>query len=166
MGYKLYITVLSFGIFTLFSFKGFQYSGNKLAVVNFQQLQSYASKKTNDTLYVVNFWATWCEPCVKELPFFQQEYKKYAAHKVKMIYVSMNSVKELSKVQNFVDNLKLGPEVVLLTGNPNDWIDKVDSSWSGAIPATVMYKSGKKVYFREGEFTSESLEKVIQTKNK
>lgn len=140
-------------------------SGNKVTVVNFEQLQNSAEKKRNDTLYVVNFWATWCDPCVKELPAFQLEYKKYASRKVKFIFVSMNSVKELGKVQNFVDNQKLGGLALLLNGgNPNDWIDKVDSSWSGAIPATVMYKSGKKVYFREGEFTPESLDKVIQSK--
>jgi thiol-disulfide isomerase/thioredoxin len=141
------------------------FSGTKVTVVNFEQLQTYATHKTNDTLYVVNFWATWCDPCVKEMPYFQQEYKKYSGQKVKMIFVSMNSVRELGKVQNFVDNQKLGPVVLLLNGgNPNDWIDKVDSSWSGAIPATAIYKSGKKVYFREGDFTSESLDKIIQSK--
>lgn len=143
------------------------FTGNKVTVVNLQQLQTYAANKHNDTLYVVNFWATWCDPCVKELPAFQQEEKKYANKKVKMIFVSMNAARELGKVQAFTDNQKLGPVVLLLNaGNPNDWIDKIDSSWSGTIPATIMYKSGKKVYFREGEFTSESLEKVIQSKNK
>jgi thiol-disulfide isomerase/thioredoxin len=142
-------------------------TGNKVIVVNFEQLQSYTTHKTNDTLYVVNFWATWCDPCVKELPAFQQEQKKYANRKVKFLFVSMNSAKELGKVQNFIDNQKLGGTVFLLNGgNPNDWIDKIDSSWSGSIPATVMYKSAKKVYFREGEFTPEALDKVIQTKNK
>jgi thiol-disulfide isomerase/thioredoxin len=145
----------------------FLLTGNKVTVVNFEQLQTYAAHKTNDTLYVMNFWATWCDPCVKELPAFQQEYKKYANRKVRFIFVSMNSVKELGKVQNFIDNQKLAGTLLLLNGgNPNDWIDKVDSSWSGAIPATVMYKSGKKVYFREGDFTPETLDKVIQSKNK
>jgi thiol-disulfide isomerase/thioredoxin len=143
----------------------FLLTGNKVTVVNLQQFQSYASNKHNDTLYVVNFWATWCDPCVKELPAFQQEEKKYANKKVKMIFVSINSEKEAGKVQNFVDSHNLGPVVLLLNaGNPNDWIDKIDSSWSGTIPATAMYKSGKKVYFREGEFTSESLDNVIQSK--
>lgn len=145
----------------------FLFTGTKVTVVTFPQLQSYAAQKHNDTLYVVNFWATWCDPCVKELPAFQEESKKYSNKKVKMIFVSMNAQRELGRVQNFVDNQKLGPVVLLLNGgNPNDWIDKIDSSWSGTIPATVMYKSGKKVYFREGEFTSESLDKVIQSKNK
>ncbi len=141
--------------------------GNKVNIVNFEQLQTYAAHKTNDTLYVVNFWATWCDPCVKELPAFQEVYKKYSSKKVKMIYVSMNSAKELNKVEDFANTHKMEPLVLLLNGgNPNDWIDKVDSSWSGAIPATIMYKSGKKVYFREGDFTSASLDKIIQSKIK
>ncbi len=145
----------------------FLLAGNKVSIVNFEQLQTSAANKHNDTLYVVNFWATWCDPCVKELPAFQQERKKYAGHKVKFIFVSMNAARELGKVQNFVDNRKLEGTVLLLNGgNPNDWIDKVDSSWDGTIPATVIYKSGKKAYFRQGEFTPEALDKVIQTKNK
>lgn len=141
------------------------FTGTKVTVVNLQQLQSYAANNHTDTLYVVNFWATWCDPCVKELPAFLEESKKYSGQKVKMIFVSMNAARELGKVQNFVDSHNLGPLVLLLNaGNPNDWIDKIDSSWSGTIPATAMYKSGKKVYFREGEFTSESLDKIIQSK--
>lgn len=141
------------------------FTGTKVTVVNLQQLQSYAANKHTDTLYVVNFWATWCDPCVKELPAFLEESKKYSGQKVQMIFVSMNAARELGKVQNFVDSHNLGPLVLLLNaGNPNDWIDKIDSSWSGTIPATAMYKSGKKVYFREGEFTSESLDKIIQSK--
>lgn len=140
---------------------------SKVTVVNFDQLQTYAAHKTDDSLYVVNFWATWCEPCVKELPAFQQIQAKDAGQKVKFIYVSLNSPRELVKVQSFVDDHKLNGTVLLLnSSNPNEWINRVDDSWSGTIPATVIYKLGKKVYFREGEFTPESLEKVIQSKNK
>lgn len=139
----------------------------KVTVVDFAQLQSQAALKNNDTLYVVNFWATWCDPCVKELPNFQQAYQKYKEKRVKMIFVSLNSVRELDKVQQFATDKNLLPEVLLLNGgNPNNWIDKVDSSWSGAIPATVLYKHGKKVYFHEGELTSDQLNKTIENKNK
>jgi thiol-disulfide isomerase/thioredoxin len=136
-----------------------------VSVVTFGQLQAQAATKQNDTLYVVNFWATWCDPCVKELPYFQAESKKYGHSKVKMIFVSLNSQKEFAKVQQFVIDKSLGPEVLLLNGgNPNDWIDKIDSSWSGAIPATVMYKHAKKLYFHEGELTQPELDKTIETK--
>jgi thiol-disulfide isomerase/thioredoxin len=144
--------------FTLFN--------SKVSVVTFEQLQA-ATAKQNDTLYVVNFWATWCDPCVKELPYFQSTYKKFSSNKVKMVFVSLNSVREADKVQQFATDKSLQPEVLLLNGgNPNNWIDKIDSSWSGAIPATVMYKHGKKVYFHEGDFTEQTLTNIIQTKNK
>lgn len=138
-----------------------------VTVVTFEQMKAEAATKHNDTLYVVNFWATWCEPCVKEIPYFQQAYKKYNHNKVKMIFVSLNAPRELAKVEQFTNDKNLGPEVLLLNGgNPNDWIDKVDSSWSGAIPATVIYKHGKKLYFHEGELTQDELNKTIETKNK
>lgn len=143
------------------------FAAPKVAVVNFEQLQEQAANKHNDTLYVVNFWATWCDPCVKEIPYFQQASQKLKGKKVKMIFVSLNAVRELDKVQKFVTDKQLGPEVLLLNGgDPNSWIDRIDSSWSGAIPATVMYKNGKKVYFHEGDFTLDKLTQVIQSKNK
>jgi len=138
-----------------------------VSVITFKELQSETSTKQNDTLYVVNFWATWCDQCVKELPGFQNAYTKFSSHKVKMIFVSINAVRELDKVQQFAADKNLQPEVLLLNGgNPNDWIDKVDSSWSGALPATVLYKHGKKLYFHEGELTEGSLMQIIQSKNK
>ena len=51
--------------------------------------------------------------------------------------------------------------LLLNAGNPNNWIDRVDSSWSGAIPATAFYQKGKKILFREGEFTQGELDSII-----
>jgi thiol-disulfide isomerase/thioredoxin len=145
----------------------FLFSAPKVTTVSFEQLQQQAANKHNDTLYVVNFWATWCDPCVKELPDFQQAYQNFKSKKVKFVFVSLNSPKELDKVQHFAADKQLVPEVLLLNGgNPNSWIDRIDSSWSGAIPATVIYKDGKKVYFHEGELALDKLTQVIKSKNK
>ncbi len=137
---------------------------SNVKIVTFLQLQQQAENKKNDTLYVLNFWATWCKPCIEEIPFFEEASRKFVVEKIKIIYVSLNSVKEIKSVQHFITTQQISNTVLLLNAtNPNDWIDKIDSSWSGAIPATVMYKNGKKVFFKEGDFTQEE---IILTINK
>lgn len=137
----------------------------KVNKVNLDALQNAAAKRADDTLYVVNFWATWCKPCVAEMPYFEKAHTAFNGQKVKVIFVSLNSSKELSKVEKFVAEKNVGPQCLLLdAGNPNDWIDKIEKKWSGTIPATIMYKGGKKVFFREGEFVDGELEPIIQSK--
>jgi thiol-disulfide isomerase/thioredoxin len=139
----------------------------RVKTVNMQQLQAMAAQQNNDTLYVVNFWATWCKPCVGEMPYFEKADAAFKPKKVKVVFVSLNSARELPAVEKFVADKSIKPEVVLLSaGNPNAWIDSIDQSWSGAIPATAMYRNGKKVFFREGEFTQSDLDSIIQTKIK
>ncbi len=122
---------------------------------------------TNDTLYVINFWATWCKPCVAEMPYFQQAATKFANQKVKVVFVSLNYPREISVIDKFAKQHKITQECyVLNAGNPNVWIDKIEKEWGGSIPATIMYKGGKKVFFREGEFSQTELDSIIQTKNK
>jgi len=143
------------------------FSGQRVTVISYNELQQQAALKNNDTLYVVNFWATWCDPCVKELPSFQAAYTRFASRKVKMIYVSLNSAKDIASVEKFAEQKDLKPEVLLLSANnANVWINAVDSSWSGAIPATVLYRHGKKLYFHEGDFTQDKLNSLIQSKLK
>jgi thiol-disulfide isomerase/thioredoxin len=157
--------VFAFIVFAaLFAFNG---ATTKVDVVTFSQLQQQAEAKQNDTLYVVNFWATWCGPCVKEMPFFEEAAKKFNGQKVKIMYVSLNSVKELASVEQFVQNKNIQNQVLLLNApNPNNWIDKIDPQWSGAIPATVMYKKAKKVFFKEGDFTEDEINEAITKINK
>jgi thiol-disulfide isomerase/thioredoxin len=146
---------------------GFVWLDKKVDIVTFAQFQKQAEAKTNDTLYVINFWATWCGPCVKEMPFFEEAGRNFATQKVKVIYVSLNAAKELASVERFAENKKIENKVLLLNAaNPNEWIDKVDKTWSGSLPATVMYKKGKKVFFKEGDFTQDEINVAISDKNK
>lgn len=135
-------------------------------ILTFEQLEGRC-RRANDTLYVVNYWATWCRPCVAEMPYFQDAARKFSKQKVKLLFVSLNAVKELKKVQQFIENKNVDPQVYMLNaGNPNVWIDKVDPSWGGSIPATVMYRNKEKVFFREGEFTQTELDSIINLKLK
>jgi len=107
--------------------------------------------KEDDNTYVINFWATWCAPCIKELPYFEQLHKDNP--KVKVILVSLDSRKDLEKkLIPFVAKKQLTAEVILLSDKDyNAWLDKIDDSWSGAIPATLII-SGKRKLFAEREF--------------
>jgi thiol-disulfide isomerase/thioredoxin len=118
----------------------------------------------NDTTYVVNFWATWCGPCVKELPYFEQLHETYTDQKIKIILVSLDFPRQIkTNLIPFIEKRQLKSEVVVLTdGAYNDWIDKVDESWDGAIPVTLVYR-GDKRYFTAKEFQDfEALNNIIK----
>ena len=53
---------------------------------------------TSDTVYVVNFWATWCKPCVEELPDFEKANQDFATQKVKVLLVTMDFKEDLEKI--------------------------------------------------------------------
>lgn len=121
--------------------------------------------KENDTLYVVNFWATWCAPCVKELPYFETFSKENNHQKVKVILVSLDFEKQKdSKLLPFLKKKKITSDVVLLLEKDyNNWLPKVDENWSGSIPATLLIK-GNKRQFVEKEFESANeLKEYINT---
>ncbi len=136
---------------------------SSIPMYSFEEL-SPLLHKDNDTTYVVNFWATWCKPCVKELPAFEQLGEAYQDQKVKVLLVSLDFPDHLeSKVVPFVRNRKIQSDVVLLDDpDANSWIPKVAEEWSGAIPATVIYQGDKRQFY-ERSFTYGELETELKT---
>lgn len=133
--------------------------------ISLEQLQQKVIQPGNDTLYVVNFWATWCKPCVDEMPYFEAATENHKNKKLKVLLVSVDFLSAKQKVEKFVVEKNIKSETVLLNaGNPNSWIDKIEPQWGGAIPATLFYKQGEKRYFREGEFEQTELDSLILTK--
>ncbi len=121
----------------------------------------------SDTTYVVNFWATWCKPCVAELPEFERIHQESKDRKVKVLLVSMDFKEELDKkLKDFLEKNKYTCEVVLLDEiNGNDFINQISEKWSGAIPATLITKKNKLITeFHEGKMTFEMLSKIITEK--
>ena len=108
-------------------------------------------KHGGDTLFVVNFWATWCKPCVGELPYLEELTNKTGVDKVKVLLVSIDFKKDLEKrLIPFVQGKGLKSEVALLAdSDTNSWIEKVDKTWDGAIPVTYLYKNGRKVFHKD-----------------
>ena len=126
----------------------------------FEQL----SKKQNDTTYVFNFWATWCKPCVAELPGFEQLNANSKDTKVKVILISLDFKRDLdSKLKKFITDKNIQSQVYLLDElNYNAWIDQIDASWSGSLPATQIFNPKySRLFFIEGETTFAILDSLI-----
>ncbi|MCL7763018.1 TlpA family protein disulfide reductase [Polaribacter sp. Z014] len=121
-------------------------------------------EKDDGKTYVINFWATWCAPCVKELPAFEKLNQEYAAKNVEVILVSLDFPKQVDKrLIPFINKNNLQSKVVLLNDvNEDVWIKAIDSTWSGALPATLIYNAkGRKFY--EQSFDYEKLETELQS---
>ncbi len=106
-----------------------------------------------DTTHIINFWATWCKPCVKELPYFQQLHEQTRDMPVKIILVSLDMKKDVAgRLPDFLKSRHIEAEVLALTDTKSHlWIPKVDAGWSGAIPATWI-RQGNQSRFVETEF--------------
>ncbi|MCB0736117.1 MAG: TlpA family protein disulfide reductase [Bacteroidetes bacterium] len=125
--------------------------------VDFNQLAPIFSQQ-NDTTYVINFWATWCVPCVKELPHFEALNAEYSKQPVKVILVSLDMPDEIdTRLKPFMQAKAIKSEVILLNDpDMNIWIPKVNEDWSGAIPATYIYKKNLNTFI-EGSVTHAEL---------
>jgi thiol-disulfide isomerase/thioredoxin len=133
----------------------------KIPSLDFSELNEFLSKK-NDTTYVVNFWATWCRPCIKELPAFEKLTTDYTNKKVKVILVSLDFPDKIdSQVVPFIEKNSIKSKVLLLDdSDANSWIPKVSENWSGAIPATLIYNRNTRLFY-EQSFTFEELQTEI-----
>lgn len=119
----------------------------------------------NDTIYVLNFWATWCGPCVAELPEFEKLHEKYADQKVKVVLVSTDFKRDLEpRVKPFVARKNLKSQIAFMDEtNPNNWIDLVSPDWEGSIPATLIVSKRKGyAHFFEKQLSWEELESAVQ----
>lgn len=122
----------------------YQANAQKVGLLTVAQLNQRFSQG-RDTVYVVNFWATWCSPCVKELPHFELLNKRFSNQPLKVILVSLDFKSKLeSDLKPFVKRLKITNEVFLINEkDQQSFIDQIDKSWSGAIPATLIVNTAK-----------------------
>ena len=110
-------------------------------------------------IHIINFWATWCGPCVKELPLFEKiTEEKRKGVKVTLVSLDLDLDPNPQKVYKFIALKKIQSDVVLLDElDPNSWINEIVPEWSGALPATIIinHQTGKRKFIgkalHEGE---------------
>lgn len=135
---------------------------NDVSIIKYEDLEKRISQE-KDKLLVINFWATTCAPCVKELPHFIEVNNQFKDPKFKMILVSLDMAKDKQKVINFIKVKNLTAEVLILDDNKrmNTWIPRFQKDWEGEIPVTLFYKNGEKVFFNNGEMSLQELRSEI-----
>lgn len=138
-------------------------SSIKIATLNYEALKPLLHKN-DDKTYVINFWATWCMPCVKELPAFEKLNAAYKDKNVEVVLVSLDFPKQKeSNLIPFVKNRKLESKVFHFDdANEQFWIPDIAENWSGSIPATLIYNKEKRKFY-EQSFSYGELQHELQT---
>ena len=122
--------------------------------LDYLQLQPLLHQNS-ESVQVVNFWATWCAPCIKELPYFEELNK---LENVDVLLVSLDFPKHKEKrLIPFVEKYKLQSKVVHLDDeDENYWINEISATWSGALPASLIYSQNRRRFY-EQSFTKDEL---------
>ncbi|MEL6303841.1 MAG: TlpA disulfide reductase family protein [Bacteroidota bacterium] len=134
----------------------------KFPVYDFAAFEPLLNKE-DETIHIINFWATWCKPCIAELPYFERINSEMKDQNVSVTLVSLDMPSMWkSRLEPFVEKKQLQSKVVILDDpKQNDWIPKVSEDWQGGIPATLIYSKSKRAFFERG-FTYEELLNEIQ----
>ena len=138
-------------------------SAQEIEKIGIPDLERILASPENQ-LHVVNFWATWCPPCVTELPHFDKLATEYRGKGVKFILVSLDFPSQIDpKLIPFLEKNKITADVRVMTNlDYNSWIDKVDAGWQGNIPVTLFFNNAKKTrYFHPSEVTEKELRELI-----
>jgi thiol-disulfide isomerase/thioredoxin len=112
-------------------------SSQQVKKVKISEIEDLIQK--SDHPVVISFWATWCTPCVREIPYFQETVKKYAENKVELVLVSLDFKESYpSLIESFVKNKNFQASFYWLNETDADYFcPKIDPKWNGGIPSTL-----------------------------
>ncbi len=112
---------------------------------------------------IVNVWATWCAPCVEEMPELLRLYRTYGEKGVRLLLVSADFDDAMPEVRKALRGFGVDFVTYLKSGSDEDFINALEPKWSGSLPATLVYDAaGKQVAFYEEPITFALLEGVVQ----
>lgn len=134
---------------------------NELEVYDYEGIKKFLEPQNAKT-YVVNFWATWCAPCVKELPYFEALNDNYP-NEVEILLISLDFPNQIeTKLKPFLKYKQLKSKVIVLDDvDMNSWIPEIDLNWDGAIPVTLIFNNEKRQFYPQS-FTYDQLVSEVE----
>lgn len=127
-------------------------------------IDALRAKHKGDVL-VINFWATWCKPCVQEFPELVKLQQTYANNNVEVMFISIDDddAKTKRKVVSFLKKMNITTSSYLKRrGNDEAFINAVHPNWSGALPTTLVYKrNGELAAMKSEELNFDELQRLI-----
>ena len=125
-------------------------AGPKITVLDLEGLKKVL-KPAGDKPLMINFWATWCDPCVAEFPDLVKIDQLYKG-KIDFVTISLDDLEDIgTAVPKFLTRMKADMPAYLLHADNDAAIAAVSPDWAGNLPLTVIYKpSGEVAYMRKG----------------
>ena len=151
-----------FTLLFIFNFSLLVNGQEKAQIIKLKELHNLI-ETPSPKITVINFWATWCAPCIKELPLFEALNQKRSDVSVILVSMDLDLDPDPTKVYKFIERKKIKSKVLLLDEqDPNSWINSVDPHWSGALPATLILnsKTGQRKFIGK-EIHDGELDRVI-----
>lgn len=117
----------------------------EIKILKIEELKKVYTK-SNDTTYIVNFFASWCGPCMMEIPILNKFQEEHKNTNIQLLYVSVDNPNSTKKLQKVVTKMKMKTPVFLLNESSDfSWLPAIDKRWQGSIPATMIINGNKKV---------------------
>jgi thiol-disulfide isomerase/thioredoxin len=134
----------------------------QVRTVNAKQIRALVDERKGKVV-VVNFWASWCPPCMREFPAIIKVYEQYRGRGLDVIAVSMNSIEEMADIDEFVRTSKPPFPIFLADAQDTTFSADVVKGWSGEMPMTLVFNTaGERVLTHTSELTFEELARKVQ----
>jgi thiol-disulfide isomerase/thioredoxin len=139
-------------------------NANLPKVTQINEVSIKAALKPNGKPLLVNFWATWCVPCVEEFPDLVKLDAEYKG-RIDFITISLDDLAEIRRdVPKFLSDMKAEmPAYLLRTADENAVITSITKDWQGGLPFTILYnEKGEIAYFVQGKFKPDLMRAEIE----